>query len=127
MRAHRAAQAAVICDEAILGGTPVVSGTRVPAETVLAEVRTGKSRFEIFRSYPSLPPDGIDACLNWERAGRPAFPNRVPAHLIQALDASLDDLKHDRTSDMGQFLDRMQEKIDAATAADSERKSAGID
>ena len=65
------AQTSVVSNNAILGGMPVVSGTRVPADTVLAEVRTGKSRFDIFRSYPSLPRDGIDACLAWEKAGRP--------------------------------------------------------
>ncbi|EME72032.1 hypothetical protein H261_00595 [Paramagnetospirillum caucaseum] len=63
--------AMVVSDDGILGGVPVVAGTRIPADTVLAEVRTGKSRFDIFRSYPSLPADGIDACLAWEKAGRP--------------------------------------------------------
>lgn len=66
------ASTTVISDTAILGGIPVVAGTRIPADTVLAEVRTGKSRFDIFRSYPSLPSDGIDACLAWEKAGRPS-------------------------------------------------------
>ncbi len=42
----------VIEDQSILSGMPVVSGTRIPAETVLAEIRTGKSRFDIFRAYP---------------------------------------------------------------------------
>ncbi len=72
MKAEPIAPAAVIADEAILSGMPVVSGTRIPAETVLAEIRAGKSRFDIFRSYPSLPADGIDACLSWEKSGRPA-------------------------------------------------------
>jgi uncharacterized protein (DUF433 family) len=61
----------VVCDQEILGGMPVVQGTRVPAENVLAEVRAGRSRFEIFRHYPSLPLDGIEACIEWEKAGRP--------------------------------------------------------
>jgi uncharacterized protein (DUF433 family) len=61
----------VVSNDRILGGTPVVQGTRVPAENVLAEVRAGKGDFDIFRSYPSLPPDGIKACLDWEKAGRP--------------------------------------------------------
>jgi uncharacterized protein (DUF433 family) len=61
----------VVSNDAILGGIPVVSGTRVPAETVLAEIRAGRTRFDIFRAYPSLPVDGIDACLEWEKAGRP--------------------------------------------------------
>jgi uncharacterized protein (DUF433 family) len=65
-------QSAIVTDQSILSGMPVVSGTRIPAETILAEIRTGKSRFDIFRSYPSLPADGIDARLSWETAGRPS-------------------------------------------------------
>ena len=57
----------VVADRSILSGTPVVAGTRVPAGNVLAELKAGASRFEIFRHYPSLPPDGIEACLEWER------------------------------------------------------------
>ncbi len=71
MAMRGSAPALVVSDEAILGGVPVVLGTRIPADTVLAEVRTGKSRYDIYRSYPSLPSDGIDACLAWEKAGRP--------------------------------------------------------
>jgi uncharacterized protein (DUF433 family) len=61
----------VVSNRHILGGTPVVAGTRVPAENVLAEVHAGTSRFDIYRSYPSLPLDAIDVCVAWERAGRP--------------------------------------------------------
>ncbi len=61
----------VVSRDGVLGGTPVVSGTRVPAETVLAEVHAGTSRFNIFRHYPTLPLDGIEACIAWESAGRP--------------------------------------------------------
>jgi uncharacterized protein (DUF433 family) len=64
-------QSKIISNPNILGGTPVVAGTRVPADTVLAEVHAGSGAFEIFRHYPSLPPDGIEACIAWEKAGRP--------------------------------------------------------
>jgi len=60
----------VVTNRRILGGTPVVEGTRVPADNVLAEVRDGTDKFEIFRTYPSLPLDGVEACLAWERSGR---------------------------------------------------------
>lgn len=60
-------RAEVVSDPTILGGMPVVRGTRVPAETILAELRAGTSRAEIFRHYPSLPPDGVDACIAWDR------------------------------------------------------------
>jgi uncharacterized protein (DUF433 family) len=55
----------VVSNPKILGGTPVVQGTRVPAQNVMAEVKAGTSRVEIFMAYPSLPPDGIDACIEW--------------------------------------------------------------
>lgn len=63
--------AKVESNERILGGVPVVVGTRVPADNVLAEIRAGRSKFDIFRDYPSLPPDGVEACIEWEKAGRP--------------------------------------------------------
>ncbi|HMK89598.1 MAG TPA: DUF433 domain-containing protein [Methylocystis sp.] len=57
----------VVSNKEILGGIPVVEGTRVPADTVLAEVIAGKAKLEILRAYPSLPFDGVEACLAWER------------------------------------------------------------
>ncbi|MCW1844084.1 DUF433 domain-containing protein [Prosthecomicrobium hirschii] len=61
----------IVSDPGILSGMPVVEGTRVPAENVLIEVRRRLPRAEIFNTYPSLPLDGIEACLAWERAGKP--------------------------------------------------------
>jgi uncharacterized protein (DUF433 family) len=64
LRRHLPAQ--VVSDPNILGGTPVVRGTRVPAETILAYLRAGYPRREIFTDYPTLPPDGIDAVIRWD-------------------------------------------------------------
>jgi uncharacterized protein (DUF433 family) len=52
----------------ILGGEPCVSGTRVPAMTIVAELREGASDLDIFDGYPSLPFDGIDAVREWAKA-----------------------------------------------------------
>ena len=52
----------VVSNEQILGGTPVVEGTRVPADNVLVEVRSGKDKFEIFE-YLSLPSFGCGRSL----------------------------------------------------------------
>ena len=52
----------------IMGGWPCVSGTRVPAMTIVAEIRGGSPPAEIFMNYPSLPPDGIDAVRQWAEA-----------------------------------------------------------
>jgi uncharacterized protein (DUF433 family) len=61
----------VVSNPGILGGMPVVEGTRVPAATVMAEVKAGKSKFHIFESYPTLPLDGVEACIKWDKLGRP--------------------------------------------------------
>jgi uncharacterized protein (DUF433 family) len=49
----------------IIGGWPCVSGTRIPAMTIVAELRAGTSELDIFDGYPSLPVDGIDAVRKW--------------------------------------------------------------
>lgn len=57
--------AAIVTDEAILGGMPVVSGTRVPAATIAAYLRAGHTNAEIRSDHPSLPNDGIEAVEAW--------------------------------------------------------------
>ena len=61
----------VVSDPEILGGTPVVEGTRVPAGNILVEVQAGTSDLEIFLNYPSLPPYSVEAVIEWNKAGRP--------------------------------------------------------
>src|SRR5258708_5792359 len=51
-----------------MSGEPTVSGTRILAETVLSYLRHGSSTEAIFRDYPSLPVDGIDAVTRWAEA-----------------------------------------------------------
>lgn len=62
-----AATAQVVSRPEVLGGTPCVSGTRVPAETIVAYIRAGHSAQEIFQDYPTLPVDGIEAVVSWAR------------------------------------------------------------
>jgi uncharacterized protein (DUF433 family) len=61
-------RAEVVRDPTVMSGDPVVRGTRVPAETILAYLRAGYSAQEIFTDYPSLPVDGIDAVIRWAEA-----------------------------------------------------------
>jgi uncharacterized protein (DUF433 family) len=51
-----------------MSGAPVVTGTRVQAETIVTYLRTRHSRREIFEDYPSLPIGGIDAVIAWAEA-----------------------------------------------------------
>jgi uncharacterized protein (DUF433 family) len=55
----------VVCTPGIMGGMPCISGTRIPAETLLLYLREGTSRFDIFVDYPSLPQGGIEAVVLW--------------------------------------------------------------
>jgi uncharacterized protein (DUF433 family) len=51
----------VVSDPTVMSGDPVVKGTRILADTILGYLRSDYSAEEIFRDYPSLPVDGIDA------------------------------------------------------------------
>lgn len=74
----------VVRDPAVMSGEPTVSGTRILASTILGYLRHGSSAEEIFRDYPSLPVDGIDAVSRWAEATYGAdwkFPEMPPFSL----------------------------------------------
>jgi uncharacterized protein (DUF433 family) len=58
-------KAEIVSDPSIMSGDPVVRGTRVPAMIVVAYLRAGHTKTEIFEDYPTLPVDGIDAVIDW--------------------------------------------------------------
>jgi uncharacterized protein (DUF433 family) len=59
----------------VMGGMPCVRGTRVPAETIVAYLRDGYSKREIFEDYPYLPFDAIEAVKAWaEKEGITILP-----------------------------------------------------
>ena len=55
----------VVEDPTVMSGEPVVRGTRILARTILNYLRSGYHAEEIFKDYPSLPVDGIDAVERW--------------------------------------------------------------
>lgn len=65
LRKQPGVAAEIIEDPEVMSGDPVVRGTRVPAETILAYLRAGSTNREIFEDYPTLPVDGIDAVIRW--------------------------------------------------------------
>jgi uncharacterized protein (DUF433 family) len=67
---HRTHHAEVISDRSVMGGEPVVRGTRIPAATIAAYLAAGRSDREIFEDYPSMPVDGIDAVRHWQGSAR---------------------------------------------------------
>jgi uncharacterized protein (DUF433 family) len=60
--------ASVVSDPSVMGGEPVVRGTRVPATTIIAYLRAGHTAQEIFTDYPSLPVNAIQAVIEWAEA-----------------------------------------------------------
>ena len=65
LRKSPALKSEVVRDPTIMSGEPVIRGTRVPAITIVAYLRAGRSNREIFEDYPTLPIDGIDAVIAW--------------------------------------------------------------
>ncbi len=55
----------IIVDPAILGGKPVIQGTRLSAEFILDLLASGVSEAEILEDYPHITRDDIHACLRY--------------------------------------------------------------
>ncbi|MBM4039636.1 MAG: DUF433 domain-containing protein [Planctomycetes bacterium] len=55
----------IVWDPAILSGKPIVRGTRISVALILQCVASGMSREEILQGYPTLPPEGLDAALDF--------------------------------------------------------------
>ncbi len=49
----------------ILGGKPIIAGTRMSVEFILQLLASGITETEIILDYPHLHPEDIHACLNY--------------------------------------------------------------
>jgi uncharacterized protein (DUF433 family) len=58
-------QARIVQDSEILVGKPVVKGTRIPVELVLAKLAANPDVRELFLDYPRLTLDDVRACLDY--------------------------------------------------------------
>ena len=67
----------------VLGGTPVIKGTRVPVHDVAASVETGIPKARILAAYPGLTAEQVDLAALYVQAnpprGRPRGPTPLPA------------------------------------------------
>ena len=69
----------IVADPAILAGKPVVKGTRIPVELVLAKLAHNPDLGGLLADYPRLTVEDVKACLEYamvlvadrERAKRP--------------------------------------------------------
>ncbi len=55
--------ARIVIDPRILGGKPIVRGTRIPVELVLKRLSQDLDLNTIFESYPRLTPDNVKVSL----------------------------------------------------------------
>lgn len=87
--AYRAARDAhLVSDEAILGGTPVIRGTRLTVYSVLGRLDGGDTIADLRKDYPEIPEAAFEAAATYARthplrgrpAGRPWLPEGAVRH-----------------------------------------------
>ena len=81
MAKERAAyQDRIIRDPNIMVGKPVVKGTRIPVELVLAHLAENPDLDDLFGAFPRLTIDDVRACLDYARVAvgkeRPRLPRQ---------------------------------------------------
>jgi uncharacterized protein (DUF433 family) len=73
----------ITIDPEVMVGKPVVKGTRMPVELVLAKLAVDPSLDELFADYPELTIDQVKDCLNYATAlvqeSRGAGGRKLPA------------------------------------------------
>ena len=71
----------IVRDPEILVGKPVVKGTRIPVDLVLAKLATNPNLEELFADYPRLTVEDVQACLEYARflVEKEQVRKRVPA------------------------------------------------
>ena len=55
----------IVCDPTVLGGKPVVSGTRIAVELILEKLGAGETAEDIVEAHPNLTLQGIQAALTY--------------------------------------------------------------
>jgi uncharacterized protein (DUF433 family) len=55
----------ITANKEILGGKPIIKGTRISVEFILELLASGVTGDEILRDYPHLTRDDIYACLEY--------------------------------------------------------------
>ena len=85
-----AARELVVVDPDILGGTPVIRGTRIPVYDVAASVSAGLRKDRISAAYPTLDADKIELASIYAEAnparGRPRLSDEFPRGAVIAAD-----------------------------------------
>ena len=56
----------IVSNLAIMGGKPVVDGTRIPVQVVLARLALNPDIDDLLSGYPRLTKEDIQACLSYD-------------------------------------------------------------
>jgi uncharacterized protein (DUF433 family) len=59
------------CDPKIMGGAPVIRGTRVPVRTIASLIEDGESCDVLREDYPHVPEEAYEVAVLWARANPP--------------------------------------------------------
>jgi len=73
----------IVCDPKVLGGKPVVAGTRITVELILEKLGAGETAEDIVDAHPNLTLSGIQAALTY--ASRTMRSDRL--YPVEPLDA----------------------------------------
>jgi len=57
----------VECNPAIMGGEPVIRGTRVPVRTIAGLIEQGESREVMREDYPQVSEEAYAVAVGWAR------------------------------------------------------------
>lgn len=57
--------ARIVSDPAILGGKPIIKGTRISVEFLLELLASGAPRDDVLKAYPHLKPEDIEEALRY--------------------------------------------------------------
>ena len=55
----------IVRNPKVLGGKPIVAGTRITVELILEKLGAGETIDELVEAHPSLTPDSIRAALSF--------------------------------------------------------------
>lgn len=76
MRLYERARDLIVSDPDIMGGTPVIRGTRITAQAILGRINAGDAIASILEDYPYLDQETVEAAALYAKAnpprGRPA-------------------------------------------------------
>ncbi|MEO7026866.1 MAG: DUF433 domain-containing protein [Caulobacteraceae bacterium] len=112
-------------DPPVLGGKPVIRGTRLSVEFVIGLLAGGGSEAEILRAYPDVAHEDVVACLAYARdmirqdqIARDEQAERL-ASLQASIRQSVDDSVAGHVHDADDVFDRLEARYEAMAVAES--------